>query len=1474
MRKLKLLMAACALVGSAVTAWAQTDVTSTYLTNADFSSTTAIDNHLCGYGKDMADKSTTYYGFQLIDGWTFVVTSGDNSNANYPNSGMGGAVFAYGTSWELKGNNKTAPAKSPDGGEGKCLGFFGVWGCGGYYYQNVTLPAGKYTLSFPIYNQSGTQANTTYTGFFPTSGTNRTVAINTTVGSWVTQTITFSLASETTGQIRIGYQSTGGGSGANPHLFFDCVKIEYEALVIKTTLETALNAAKKANSVLSSSDLAAAISTAQTVYDDEDATQDDVNNAVTALNAATELAMSVAGDVTAIYISNPGFESCTETTTNAAAGGSAAPLNISGNWTQVSSAAWSSSAVVAYGGTGQVNGASAPSTDNAGNTGKTLGISVGWSGLVTYKTEDITLPSGVYTLKAYAYNNLSGVTQFTSKLGFVPSEGASSLSTKTSYTYGTWETDQVGFTLNEATTGYIQIGGQAISGGSGSNAKVFFDNITLTYKSFLTDAKEAWDEALDAANAAYDNAAYANVIGTERSALKTQIDATEPSTVDDYNTATEALITKTSAFTSAKTNYDALVAEIAYAKTIGIATATADSYAATSYSTAATVLASTENLKVNEYTHIKTSYPQSQSTRLGAWTEDFPEDLNGEGYVSGGDTYWNEWGTNTRTGKQTVTLPAGDYAISCIGRGGIGTSGYLYYKIGDASAVTADFLMKGNRGRGVDTSGDANFAESGTYTCDNSGFGWEYRYLVFTLSKESTVEIGVSATFKGNWVSIYAPQLFSTELTEKNSILTDIANILTTVPSGKMNSTVASTLESKTSAGEGATTSNTVSELNTIKSELGDAITAANASIEAYTALKTNLDNVATTVSTTNVYTGTAYATYYSDVLDSWTDESITTDDANAYSYGSRVTGAMPAIMLSAWKVGETAALTDASLYMNTWSTEGNSDGSDMTTPFYEYWVADANALTAKTFTATVEGLTAGTNYLVTAKVRVRQQDDQTKVANDVTFQVNDGEVVNAADGTQSSVRSEMYYKTVRAFGVADEDGKLAIKVVVKDGNHVSWLAFKDVNYSEVATPTDAHKTALASAISTAESKTIGFEEGEYAPYTNIDARKALVAAKAINDNVNNYTDYEVVAATTALTGATWDDNDEEMNAVSDELFNSVEYATAGWTRSVTWNNVGNDGSYSIPYGTMTYGAMAYHEMPLKAETIYTLSFGHRKWDSSNADNGGTVSVLNENSDGLAATSYTGTSATTLQTETIDFLTGDAGNYTFTISAASGRLTFGNVTIKQAVAKPITISEEATSAPVFWFANATLTRTFSASYWNTFSVPFDMEIPDGWTVKEFDSAVDNVINFKTATTIEAGKPYLVKPAENVVNPTFNGVVVENIEGETVGEGAYKFAAQIYNKSLPTDGTIAYLSTDGKVKKLTSGGIKGLRAYFIIPASGASARIAFLDDDEQTTGINEMKSQPVEDGNIYDLNGRRVQTMKKGIYVVNGKKIVK
>ena len=188
-------------------------------------------------------------------------------------------------------------------------------------------------------------------------------------------------------------------------------------------------------------------------------------------------------DVTATYIPNAGFESCTAAT-SAISGGNNTPGSIdysSNGWTVANTTvSWSCSAVVSYGGTGTVAGASAPTSDNLSNSGNALGVSVGWGGTITYKSASVTLPAGYYILSASAYNNNSGAAQFTSKLGFI-TNSSSFTSTSPSFPYGSWVKDEVAFYLSEATEGYFQVGGAAVSEGSGSNAKVFFDNLTLTY---------------------------------------------------------------------------------------------------------------------------------------------------------------------------------------------------------------------------------------------------------------------------------------------------------------------------------------------------------------------------------------------------------------------------------------------------------------------------------------------------------------------------------------------------------------------------------------------------------------------------------------------------------------------------------------------------------------------------------------------------------------------------------------------------------------------------------------------------------------------------------------------------------------------------------------------------------------------------------------------------------------------------------
>lgn len=229
MRKLKLLIAACALMGVSQMFAQQTDVTSTYLTNANFSTGTPIDNGICTYGKDMAGNNTPYYGAQAVSGWTNESTGVTDSG--YDNCTLAGGIFAYGSTPFLGGSGYTAPTTDPDGNTGNALGLLAVWGGSIQYTHDVTLPAGSYTLRFKVYNATSGSGNssgvitTDLFGFVPNEGAAYYAPNNTfAIGQWVNVAVTFNLAAETVGKISMGYVGPAESSKM-PHLFVDNVKI-------------------------------------------------------------------------------------------------------------------------------------------------------------------------------------------------------------------------------------------------------------------------------------------------------------------------------------------------------------------------------------------------------------------------------------------------------------------------------------------------------------------------------------------------------------------------------------------------------------------------------------------------------------------------------------------------------------------------------------------------------------------------------------------------------------------------------------------------------------------------------------------------------------------------------------------------------------------------------------------------------------------------------------------------------------------------------------------------------------------------------------------------------------------------------------------------------------------------------------------------------------------------------------------------
>lgn len=199
-----------------------------------------------------------------------------------------------------------------------------------------------------------------------------------------------------------------------------------------------------------------------------------------------------------------------------------------------------------------------------------------------------------------------------------------------------------------------------------------------------------------------------------------------------------------------------------------------------------------------------------------------------------------------------------------------------------------------------------------------------------------------------------------------------------------------------------------------------------------------------------------------------------------------------------------------------------------------------------------------------------------------------------------------------------------------------------------------------------------------------------------------------------------------------------------------------------------------------------------------------------------------------------------------------------------------------------------LKRSLSPEHWNSFCVPFAIsadviaeKFGAGTQICTFGSMNGNVMNFDHSTTIEAGKPYIVKPTKEVVDPSFTGVNIEAIAAKKVGADGY-FMQGIYSAKtdLTTDGTNLFLGDGNKFYKplgTTTAKMKGMRAFFIVP-QGTNLAALRANIDGATTSIDEFATvveQPT-DNRIYNLQGQFVGTSFEGlhgVYVQNGKKVL-
>lgn len=798
--------------------WAQTDVTSTYLTNADFEGSYSSLTTVTGTALDSRSVQDPD-GWTLTCGGTFhkwdssVLKSTDatySSNISkritIPNTGFGNQTYAFRCQGSKSGETLRLSQTT-----------------------KTELPRGKYTLSAKLHtDHKDNMEASLYINQYASGRTKATTNAGKDV--WDDVSKSFTIVSPRTIEVGVYFSHN---TTADYTAAVDNVTLSYENYT--DDLSTMITKA----TALSNGSLTSAISTAQGVLDSKNNTvayQTTIDNAVATLQAAIISAQSADGSSLTPAIQNPGFE-----------GGQSWYVKTAGadtydvdQWTKASAF---DAGTYHY---------SCLTTDQKSEGSNSFKVRLNWASQSQTFTQRIPeLPLGRYTLTAdvKATNGGSSTIDFYIKGNSTKGESITAATSD-------FQTITAVVDLNTAGDLDIILGMDYTNLSSASSEAIaYWDNVTLTYN----NPEALYTSTKSAAQDTYNDHDYDNVTGDERTALYGLLNPSPaPSTVAEYFAAIDDINDAVAAFTAAKTNYDKYVAEAENADALGVDPIPALDVAS-NYSD------KLKALIVLEDDAVTTGYPEDATGvvdawdvangELNTWTKNNVGEGNTDHWSGNSVTYYNTYSGSgfTMSAKKTVSLPAGSYVLKAAARcNKVNEADQFYLGV----TVDGESLVKeiytstgGGSGLGIDKTGAANYtAADDTYANSNNGFGWEWRFVPFTLTETKDVELKITANILATgWVSFSDIQLLTTSSNE--AVFAQIYNNAKTSAEDARDHDNYTNVDGKekkdlTDAIDASVTAS-IAGYSSQKSTLDDAIAA-------FTAAKTNYNSLATAISNAN----------------------------------------------------------------------------------------------------------------------------------------------------------------------------------------------------------------------------------------------------------------------------------------------------------------------------------------------------------------------------------------------------------------------------------------------------------------------------------------------------------------------------------------------------------------------------------------------------------------------------------------------
>ena len=221
----------------------------------------------------------------------------------------------------------------------------------------------------------------------------------------------------------------------------------------------------------------------------------------------------------------------------------------------------------------------------------------------------------------------------------------------------------------------------------------------------------------------------------------------------------------------------------------------------------------------------------------------------------------------------------------------------------------------------------------------------------------------------------------------------------------------------------------------------------------------------------------------------------------------------------------------------------------------------------------------------------------------------------------------------------------------------------------------------------------------------------------------------------------------------------------------------------------------------------------------------------------------------------------EARNYTLTVTAKlknSDGSDFKN-NFKGSAEKAWKINHRTASAEELGFKSETQT---ASTYYNSDE---DFNLPEGYVAYIITGINGNSVTTQRVSYIPKGVAVLVEKGQSSESPNDATPYPSTLP--------LKGTQEPVDVTSITGGTV-YVLYNGEFVKSTSGTIPAHRCYLLIPDQIASGTRSFgIDHGDGTTALREVKGEKWADGEWYTLQGQRIAKPAKGLYILNGKKVV-